>query len=298
MEIMSKFLMRLMGWLPAGLAGWILKQRSESPTLKRLSEPFANLLRNQPLRIGTGVGEGLFINVGNSAAAYALGTFKPELQNFLSSVVKAGSVFYDVGANVGFFSLLAAKLVGPQGKVICFEPLRDNLIRLRENAERNEFYNVQILPLALGGANEERIFQVSERPTWGKLKGVGSETPDKYMSDIKVMVRRLDDLLSESAIQPPDFVKIDVEGAEVEVVEGARETLLRHGPTLMIELHGTGKPLTHIFSEIAYCVLPLSGSSNNVAEAHWNAMILAFPFGHAMSIGSARELLHDLSFAY
>jgi len=298
MEIMSKFLMRLMGCIPAGLAGWILKKRSESPTLRWLSELFANMLRNQPARIGSGVGKGLFINVGSSAAAYVLGTFKPDLQNFLSSFVKEGSVFYDVGANVGFFSLLAARLAGPEGKVISFEPLPDNLVRLRENIERNEFHNVQILPLALGGANEERIFQVSERPTWGKLKGVGSESPDKYMSDIKVLVRRLDDLLSESTIQPPDFVKIDVEGAEVEVVEGARETLLRHGPMLMIELHGTGEALTRVFSEIDYCVLPLSESSGNVAESHWNAMILAFPCKHAMSIASARELLHDLSFAY
>jgi FkbM family methyltransferase len=297
-EIMSKFLLRLIGYLPPWLTDWVLQKRNESRTLKRLSRVFANLLRNKEAKIGSGVGKGLFINVGGSAAAYVLGTFKPDLQVFLSSTVKEGSVFYDVGANVGFFSLLAARLIGPDGRVISFEPLPDNLLKLHENVKRNRFGNVQILPLALGAANEEQTFQVSERPTWGKLKGVGHETPDKYLADIKVKVRRLDDLLSEGVIQPPDFVKIDVEGAEVEVIEGARETLLHYGPTLMIELHGTGNLLTPIFAEIGYCAVPLNESFDNVSQAHWNAMILAFPSQRIKSIASARRLLHDLSFEH
>jgi FkbM family methyltransferase len=288
---MSQLLLRIIDYLPHQLTDWVLQKRSESEALKRLTAPLANLLRNKEVRIGSGVGKGLFINVASSAAAYALGTFKPELQSFLSSTVKEGSVFYDIGANVGFFSLLAARLVGPEGKVISFEPLTDNLLNLYENVKRNQFCNVQILPLALGAANEEQTFQVSERPTWGKLKGVGSVTPDKYLRDIKVIVRRLDDLFSEGAIQPPDFVKIDVEGAEAQVVEGAKETLLRYGPTLMIELHGTGNLLTPIFVEIGYCAIPLSESFDNVAQAHWNAMILAFPARRANGIASVRRFL-------
>jgi FkbM family methyltransferase len=292
-KIMSKFLLRIFDYLPHRLTGWVLQKRSESEVLKRLTAPFADSLRNKEVEIGSGVGKGLFINVGGSAAAYALGTFKPDLQGFLSAAVKEGNIFYDIGANVGFFSLLAARLVGPQGKVISFEPLPANLLTLRENVQRNRFCNVQILPLALGAANDEQMFQVSERPTWGKLKGVGSATPDKYLRDIKVIVRRLDDLFSEGAIQPPDFVKIDVEGAEVAVVEGAKETLLRYGPTLMIELHGTGNLLTPIFVELDYCAIPLSESFDNVAEAHWNAMILAFPSRRASSITSLRRFLPD-----
>jgi FkbM family methyltransferase len=294
-EIMSKFLLRIIGYLPTWLTDWILEKRNKSRLLKRLSARSANFFRNKEAQIGSGIGKGLFINVGGSAAAYVLGTFKPELQDFLSSTVKEGSVFFDVGANVGFFSLLAARLIGPKGKVICFEPLPDNLLKLQENVTRNQLCNVQILPLALGAVNEEQVFQVSERPTWGKLKSVGSETPDKYLTDIKVIVRRLDDLLSEGVIEPPDFVKIDVEGAEVEVVEGAQETLLHYGPTLMIELHGTGNRLTPIFAKIGYCALPLSEKFDNVAQAHWNAMILAFPSQRVETIASARRLLHNLS---
>ena len=295
---MTKFLLNLFGHLPIWFTGWVLKKRHNSRLLNQLSGRLANFLRNKEGTIESGIGRGLFINVGNSAAAYVLGTFKPDLQFFLSSTVKEGNIFYDVGANVGFFSLLAARLVGPKGRVISFEPLPDNLVNLRENMKRNQFLNVQILPFALGATNEEQIFQVSERPTWGKLKSVGNDAPDKYLSDIKVAVRRLDDLVSDGVIPPPDFVKIDVEGAEVEVIEGAQQTLTRHRPTLIIELHGTGNRLTPKFASIGYCAIPLNGKFDNVAEAHWNATILAFPAESFESITAGRGLLHDLSFAH
>jgi len=291
---MTKLLLNLFGHLPTSFTGWILEKRHDSRALNLLSGRLANFLRNKEGKIESGVGKGLFINVGNSAAAYVLGTFKPDLQSFLSSTVKEGNIFYDVGANVGFFSLLAARLVGTTGRVISFEPLPDNLVNLRENAERNQFPNVQILPFALGATNEEQIFQVSERPTWGKLKSAGHDAPDKYLTDIKVTVRRLDDLLIDGVIQPPDFVKIDVEGAEVEVIEGAQETLIRHRPTLIIELHGTGNLLTSKFARIGYCAIPLNEKFDNVAEAHWNATILAIPAERFESIAAGRGLLHDL----
>jgi FkbM family methyltransferase len=291
--MMSKLLLRIIDYLPSSLTEWMLRKRNESPMLTRLTTGFASSFRNREAQIGSGVGKGLFINVGSSAAAYVLGTFKPEVQTYLSSSVKAGNVFYDIGANVGFFSLLAARLTGPQGKVISFEPLPENLLSLRENVEHNHFSNVNILPFALGAVNQQQVFQVSERPTWGKLKGVGPDTPDKYLSDIKVSVRRLDDLFSEGVIPPPDFVKIDVEGAEVEVIEGAIDTLSRFGPTLIIELHGTGNRLTQVFARIDYCAVPLNEKFQDVAQAHWNATILAFPSQQAMSIASARRVSHD-----
>lgn len=296
---MTKLLLNLFGRLPPRFTGWILKKRHDIRVLNQLSGRLANLLRNKEGTIESGLGKGLFINVGNSAAAYVLGTFKPDLQSFLSATVKEENTFYDVGANIGFFSLLAARLVGPKGKIISFEPLPANLVNLRENVKRNQFLNVQILPCALGATNEEQIFQVSERPTWGKLKSVGHhDSPAKYLSDIKVQVRRLDDLVIDGVTPPPDFVKIDVEGAEIEVIEGARETLARYHPTLIIELHGTGSLLTAKFASIGYCVIPLAERFDNVAEAHWNATILAVPAERFESIAAGRGLLQDLSFEH
>jgi FkbM family methyltransferase len=287
-QVVSKFLSGALAYVPPRARDWILEKRHSSRTIGRLTRKLAVLLRNKEVEISSGPAKGLVINVGDSAAAYVLGNFKAELQAFMASNLKTGNVFLDVGANVGFFSLLAARLVGPTGKVFSFEPLAENVSRLKENIRRNQFLNIEVIPHALGVRNEERTFQVSERPTWGKLESTDSQLPDKYLFDTKVTVRRLDDLLADGVLQPPHFVKIDVEGAEIEVIEGARETLLKHRPVLMIEMHGTARPLLSTFTTIGYYALPLESRFDNVSQAYWNAMILAFPSERTQSIASAR----------
>jgi FkbM family methyltransferase len=276
-RIFSSALLTLVGLVPRSAREWILEKRYQIPVLRSLTSLVAGALRNDEFVVREGVGKGLRIDVGSSAAAYVLGAFKPDLQKFMELNLKEGSVFYDVGANVGFFSLLAARLGGPQGKIVCFEPLEGNVAKLIENARRNQFGNVRVFPIALGAATGERIFQLSASPTWGKFKGVAQDVPDKYLRDISVNVRRLDDVMSAEKLPPPDFIKIDVEGAELEVIEGARDTLLRYGPTLMIELHGTNAAMVSILGGLGYSLLPLGNSTPNVTEAHWNAMTLAFP---------------------
>jgi FkbM family methyltransferase len=285
-RILSSAMLTLVGLVPRRSREWILARRYQIPVLKALTGLVASALRNDEFVVREGVGKGLRIDVGSSAAAYVLGGFKPELQKFMELNLKPGSVFYDVGANVGFFSLLAARLSGSEGRVISFEPIDENLSKLGENVRRNQFSNVRIIPIALGAANGERTFQLSESPTWGKFKGVAQEVPNKYVRDIAVQVRRLDDLVSAESLPPPDFIKVDVEGAEREVIDGARDTLLRYGPILMIELHGTNEALVLILGELGYALLPLNNSTPNVTEAHWNAMTLAFPSARAGNIVS------------
>ncbi len=286
---MSRLLSGALAFLPPRGRDWLLEKRHTSPVLRRLAGFAAILLRNREVEIVSGPAKGLLIDVGDSAAAYVLGNFKQDLQEFLSASIDQDDVFYDIGANVGFFSLLAARLTGRAGQVVAFEPLPDNILRLTENIRRNGFSCVKVEPFALGATNEERTFQVSERPTWGKLAGAGS-LPDKYVSDTKVSVRRLDDLLLEATLQPPHFMKIDVEGAEAEVIEGARETILRYGPILMIEMHGTAESLLPLFNSIGYCAVPLNPKFASVMEAHWNAMIVAFPSEQAPRVLSSSPL--------
>ncbi len=285
-RILSAALLALVGVVPRRARDWILEKRYRVPVLKSLTNLMAGALRNDEFVVREGVGKGLRIDVGSSAAAYVLGAFKPDLQKFMELNLRRGSVFYDVGANVGFFSLLAARLAGPEAKVLSFEPIKENVSKLSENVRRNQFDNVRIFPIALGAANGERTFQLSESPTWGKFKGVAQEVPNKYVRDITVQVRRLDDLVSAENLPPPEFIKIDVEGAELEVIEGARDTLVRYGPTLMIELHGTNEALVSLLGEVGYGLLPLSSTTPNVTEAHWNAMTLAFPSARADKIVS------------
>src|SRR5262249_9806017 len=157
----------------------------------------------------------------------------------------------DVGANVGFISILAAHLTGPAGRVVAFEPLESNARRIEHNAGLNGFGHISVRKQALGRIDGEAEFRVSQRCTWGKLARVGGVAQE--VATCTVPVPRLGTVLSGGADgRPPDVVKIDVEGAEVEVLQGAHDTLRRLRPVLLVELHGTNRAVAELLSEAAY----------------------------------------------
>jgi FkbM family methyltransferase len=236
----------------------------------------AERLRHEDGVVQSGAAAGLRFNVGNSAASYLLGTCDPELQDALTKLLHAGMTFYDVGANVGFYSLIAARVVGATGNVFSFEPLPENVVSLQNNAKRNGFDHLHIFPFALGRSNEEAPFFTSERPTWGRLGSTGRK-PDKYVTNIRVLVRRLDDLVSEQHLSLPDLIKIDVEGAELDVLEGARETIESKRPILVVELHGTNEQVGHFLDTVGYHGVPLDDSAPCIKQAYWNALIIGVP---------------------
>lgn len=102
---------------------------------------------------------------------------------------------FDVGANVGFFSLLAAKQVGESGKIYCFEPLKNNAKWIRHNFKLNGFQNYVVRVEALGSENTEAEFIVSTTMTLGRLSFTGTVPDEMYR--VKVPVRKLDSLFSE-----------------------------------------------------------------------------------------------------
>ena len=118
-------------------------------------------------------------------------------------------------------------------------------------------------------------FWTSAEPTWGKLVGIG-KIPDKMTGEIKVPIRRLDRIVAEVGLPSPDAIKIDVEEAEVEVLEGATETLRAHRPRLMIELHGNNAGVAELLSKLGYKTVVIGGNLP-VTQAHWNASIVAIP---------------------
>src|SRR5271156_963002 len=95
------------------------------------------MLKNQEGRIQKGLGRGLRFNAANSAVGFLLGTHDLEVQYTLSRLLRPGMTVYDIGANVGFTAMLAAKQVGPDGKVVCFEPLAANAEQIAQNAKFN-----------------------------------------------------------------------------------------------------------------------------------------------------------------
>src|SRR5258708_33754429 len=102
-------------------------------------------------------------------------------------------IYFDVGANIGFFAMIAARLIGPVGQVVCFEPVDCNARQIQHNAALNRFENVRTITCALANHNGAAKFATSSEPTLGALTN-GEILPREFESTIDVSCYRLDDL--------------------------------------------------------------------------------------------------------
>jgi FkbM family methyltransferase len=165
---------------------------------------------------------------GSATHGCWLGTYERETQAVFARLVRKGDVVYDIGANVGFFTLLAAKLAGRGGTVYAFEPLPHNLACLRKHIAVNHAA-VDVLPVALSSSSGVARFATATSAAMGRLADGG---------DLEVRTETVDELVSSGRISPPRFMKMDVEGAEHSVLTGAAATLVRHRPVILLSTHG------------------------------------------------------------
>ena len=148
--------------------------------------------------------------------------------------VHTGNVVYDIGANVGSFTILASVLVGPSGQVVAFEPLEDNLDYLRRHVRLNRLENVQVLDVAVADASGEMRFSAHPDRLQGRLDATGSR---------QVRSTTLDEYVKGSRVRPPDCLKIDVEGGEGAVLKGAADVLAKYRPVIFLATHGPAAEL-------------------------------------------------------
>ncbi len=281
-------LQEIAGHLPQPLIKAVSRAQWRHPALMRAFNWCADRLRNRDGVILHGAGKGLRFNPAASNAGFVLGTSEPGVQRAMELLLKPGMTFYDVGANVGFHSVIGARLVGPSGCVVCFEPLPENLASIRHNAAINDFAHVRALQVALSDTDGEATFITSAKSTWGTLASVGVPPTDP-LNKIEVTVRRLDGLAIEKHLPSPDVIKIDVEGAEAGVLAGAEMILLIHRPLLLIELHGTNGAVAGKLEELNYCVSVLGGTEP-ITEASWDSYIIGVPKERSDILLVAREL--------
>jgi FkbM family methyltransferase len=197
---------------------------------------------------------------------------------------------YDVGANVGFTSVLAARLVGAEGVVVCFEPLPANARQIEHNARLNHFAHIRVCFVALGKEDGEAEFVLSASPTWGRLATAGF-TPEK-VGTIRVPIRRLDTFVAEAALPAPDFIKVDVEGAEADVLAGAAQTLATARPVLMIETHGTNQAVADALATHDY-QLHVLGRKVALRDAPREVQVLCLPAERTDLLGVAEALTSE-----
>lgn len=165
---------------------------------------------------------------GSSNHGCWLGSYESEKQKMVVETVSPGMVCWDVGAHVGFYTLLLAELAGPGGKAFAFEPFPRSVELLRRHVGMNGYENVRILPFALGDFDGEARFEPGPSSSMGRVVPEGTLT---------VACRRADNLLATGEIEAPDLIKIDVEGAEADVLRGARQAMQRK-PIVFLATHG------------------------------------------------------------
>lgn len=180
---------------------------------------------------------------------YVLGTYDRHVTHFLARMCRPGWTAWDCGSYLGFYTVLLARLVGPSGHVVAFEPDSRNLARTRENVEMNRFTNVEYVAAAVGGITGEVEFILSNDSN-SHISGTWiGRSPQDYAGrerdggHQRVTCLRLDDAVQGAGLPVPHLIKMDIEGAETHALDGAIH-LARHArPIIALELHNPDSEL-------------------------------------------------------
>ena len=210
--------------------GW--RQRVQSMSLVQWAR--RRWLRHRDVVIGEGIGVGLRFNAAASNPEYSLGRNELPVQQAFARYLRAGDVLYDVGANVGFFTVIGAKLVGSGGQVHAFEPVPENAAAVRHNCELNGMKQVTVWETAVSDISGTGELQLAHY-SGGASLSIAAPPPD-FKGTVSVTLVTLDELTREQQLPPPSLVKIDVEGAEINVLRGMVETINRYRPIIIFEI--------------------------------------------------------------
>jgi FkbM family methyltransferase len=187
-------------------------------------------------RVENGPAKGIWLELSpRTGQSYLRGEAERAVQATLAEHLRPGMVFYDLGANLGLFTLLAARLVTATGKVFSFEPDPKNAASLRRNIQRNGFTNVTVVESGIWSSTGNYSFVAAnaDSPDHGVGKFVEHAPPD---SGTLISCTSLDDFAQTAP--PPDAIKCDIEGAEVDALRGAAKLLHSpHRPWIIMETH-------------------------------------------------------------
>ena len=178
-------------------------------------------------------------------------------------------VVFDLGANFGIHSMLYSKLVGKKGRVFAFEPLPGNIADIREHIRINKIENIEVVGEAISDRKGIAEFKIAGHQTQGSLVGIGRETGDL----LRVNTDTLDNFCSDHNVLP-DFVKIDIEGAEGIALAGFRERVAASFPFFAIDLHTPecDRQVGKFLSEHGYEVYRVNDDSAQSVR-HWNSLL-------------------------
>jgi FkbM family methyltransferase len=154
------------------------------------------------------------------------------------------AVFLDIGAYVGSYAILAAKSPGFTGRIIALEPDQKNRQQLERNLKLNAIANCTVVPCAAWSHSGKIGWHEGETPVWHRA---GSEGCTETVEAVTV-----DGLVAEHALNRVDWIKMDIEGGEVEALKGAEKTLREFRPALFIEIHATASAVRDLLAPLGY----------------------------------------------
>jgi FkbM family methyltransferase len=206
---------------------------SESNAGALLRLPLRILPRQLVVPIVRGPMRGTRWVIGAGIHSCWIGTYEGSVQATLLKLARPHFVAYDIGAHAGYHTLLLSRAVTSSGHVYAFEPSAFNTAALIRHLSLNRASNVTVLGVAVG--------RHAGRAAWAKgsttYTGRVIQAQEFAASSSQVEVVAIDDLVRTGAIREPDLIKIDVEGAELDVIDGAIQTLARQMPRLVIATH-------------------------------------------------------------
>ena len=162
------------------------------------------------------------------------GYYEKELGDLLNKIVKPGDVFLDLGANIGYFSLLVATNF-PSVKVISFEPVQELFQNMNDNISLNSIKNISTVHAAVGETSEEKELFVAAPDNLGMSSFY---QPGNYSGKTeRVKVVTIDDWFKTSGLSKMDVIKLDIEGSELAALKGMKEILQKQKPILIVEVN-------------------------------------------------------------
>ncbi|MBL7163763.1 MAG: FkbM family methyltransferase [Anaerolineales bacterium] len=213
---------------------------------------------------------------------YWLGTYETDLQAAVSDLVEPGWVAYDVGANIGYITLLLARAVGDEGRILAFEALPSNVERLKGNVTLNGLDSrVQVIHGAVGAASTPVRFLVGPSGAMGKAEGSAGRS-EGHQESIEVLGFSLDDFVYQGGNPSPQVVKMDIEGGEVLALPGMKRLLAEAPPLIFLELHGpeAARAAWETLTEVGYRIARMQHGYPNVPSLDtldWKTYLVAIP---------------------
>lgn len=199
---------------------------------------------------------------------YFLGEYEGEEMKLMGKILRKGGVFIDIGANIGLFSLHAARAVGKEGRVIAFEPVSKNHSAFLQNISLNGFSHITVEKLAVSNMTEPVQIAWDEKEL---NMGMASAYLKSFSQSETVFAVTLDSYVKNHDISRVDLIKLDIEGGEFPALEGMEETLKKFRPPIIIEIKEnvlnltpyTKKEILDLLTERGYRQADWKGSEGN-----------------------------------